>query len=57
MIINAGLKEIVYLEPYPDSLAMQLLAEAKIKLRQGMSKKEDNGKAAKERMLDFKERL
>jgi len=33
MLINAGIKEIVYLEGYPDQLAQKLIAEAKIKLR------------------------
>lgn len=38
MIINAGLKEIIYLEPYPDALACEMLAEAKIKIREGAVK-------------------
>jgi len=33
MLINAGIKEIVYLEGYPDPLAEKLIAESKIKLR------------------------
>lgn len=34
MIVNAGLKEIIYINSYPDDLASQILAEAKIKIRQ-----------------------
>ena len=34
MIINAGIKEIVYQNPYPDELAMQLLEESSVKLRE-----------------------
>ncbi len=33
MLINAGIEEIVYQNPYPDDLAMSLLEEAKIKVR------------------------
>ena len=33
MIINAGIKEIIYKEPYPDELAMDLLSQTDIKLR------------------------
>jgi dCMP deaminase len=33
MIINAGIKEVVYCDDYPDSMAMGFLKEAKIKLR------------------------
>jgi len=33
MLINAGVTEIVYDGEYPDDLAMQMLAESKIKLR------------------------
>ena len=33
MIINTGIKEVVYTNPYPDDLAMNLLKEAGIKLR------------------------
>ncbi len=33
MIINTGIKEVVYTNPYPDELAMSLLKEAGIKLR------------------------
>jgi dCMP deaminase len=33
MIINAGLKEIVFRDSYPDELAEELLSEAKIKIR------------------------
>lgn len=33
MLINAGITEIVYQNPYPDELAMELLQEAGIKMR------------------------
>ena len=33
MLINAGIKEIVYQDSYPDDLAQQMLTEAKIKMR------------------------
>jgi len=33
MIINAGIKEVVVLGQYPDKMAIELLREAKIKLR------------------------
>lgn len=33
MLINAGIKEIIYANPYPDKLAMSILQEAKIKVR------------------------
>ena len=33
MIINAGIREIVILDGYPDKMAMQFLKEAKIKIR------------------------
>ena len=33
MLINAGIKEIVYQNPYPDELSMSMLEEAGIKLR------------------------
>lgn len=33
MIINSGIKEIVYKNPYPDELAMSMLQEFGIKLR------------------------
>jgi deoxycytidylate deaminase len=33
MLINAGIVEIVYANPYPDELSMQMLAEAGTKLR------------------------
>lgn len=33
MLINAGIKEIVYRDPYPDPLSQELLAESGIKLR------------------------
>ncbi len=34
MIINAGIKEVVFEGDYPDNMARQFLKEAKIKLRQ-----------------------
>jgi dCMP deaminase len=33
MIINAGIKEVVFSEDYPDEMALDFLREAKIKLR------------------------
>lgn len=33
MLINAGITEIIYKDPYPDKLSMELLAESGIKLR------------------------
>jgi len=33
MLINAGIKEIIYENEYPDELAMSMLKESKIKLR------------------------
>ena len=33
MLINAGIEEIVYKNPYPDELSMEMLAEAGIRLR------------------------
>lgn len=33
MLINAGIKEIIYKNPYPDELAMELLEESGIRLR------------------------
>jgi deoxycytidylate deaminase len=33
MIINAGIVEIVYAEPYDDELSLSMLAEAGIRLR------------------------
>ncbi len=33
MIINAGIKKIVYKGPYPDELALSLLKEAKIEVK------------------------
>lgn len=33
LIINAGIREVVYSEPYPDELAVQLLDTAKVNLR------------------------
>jgi dCMP deaminase len=34
ILINAGIKEIVYIEPYEDELAAQLIDEAGLKMRQ-----------------------
>ena len=34
MLINAGIKEIVYQNPYPDELSQQLLAESDILVRE-----------------------
>lgn len=33
MLINAGIKEIVYRDPYPDELSLELLAESAIEMR------------------------
>lgn len=33
MLINAGISEIIYQNPYPDELAMELLNESGIKMR------------------------
>ena len=33
MLINAGIKEIIYKNPYPDELAMEMLEESGIKMR------------------------
>jgi len=33
-IINAGIKEVVFIEDYPNELAKQLFKEAKVKVRQ-----------------------
>lgn len=33
MIINSGMQEIIYQNPYPDELSQQMLAESGIKLR------------------------
>ncbi len=33
MIVNAGIKEIVFVDDYPDQMALDFLKEAKIKLR------------------------
>lgn len=33
MLINTGIKEIIYTNPYPDELAMNMLKESGIKLR------------------------
>jgi len=35
MLINAGIKEIVITEGYPDKMAMDFLRQAKIKVRKG----------------------
>jgi dCMP deaminase len=34
LIINAKIREVVYREPYPDSLSLELLKQANIKVRQ-----------------------
>ena len=39
LIINAKIKEIVYEEPYPDELSLELLKQAKIKLRRSNANK------------------
>lgn len=39
MIINAGIKEIVVFDEYPDQLALSFLKQAKIKLKKIASKK------------------
>ena len=33
-ILNAGIKEVVYLHPYPDKLAREMMGESKITVRQ-----------------------
>lgn len=33
MIINSGITEVVYQNPYPDELAMAMLEEAGMKMR------------------------
>ncbi len=33
MLINAGIKEIIYENPYPDKLSMEMLSESGIKVR------------------------
>lgn len=33
MLINAGIREVIYENPYPDELSMQMLEEAGVKLR------------------------
>ena len=43
MIINAGIKEVVFEGGYPDDFALKFLREAKIKLRQFTGRKQ-NGK-------------
>ena len=40
ILINAGVKRIVYGEPYPDEFAMNLLKEAKVELVQWEKKKD-----------------
>jgi len=40
MIINAGIKEVVYADRYPDTMAVDFLKEAKVKLRKTGSKHE-----------------
>jgi dCMP deaminase len=39
MLINAGIKEIVISDGYPDKMAMEFLREAKIKVRKGNTHK------------------
>ncbi|MCX5710023.1 MAG: cytidine/deoxycytidylate deaminase family protein [Candidatus Omnitrophica bacterium] len=39
MLINAGIKEIVITDGYPDKLALDFLKEAKIKVRRAKNKK------------------
>jgi len=34
LIINAKIREVVYISPYPDQLALELLKDAEVKLRQ-----------------------
>ncbi|MEO0079891.1 MAG: cytidine/deoxycytidylate deaminase family protein [candidate division WOR-3 bacterium] len=49
MLVNAGVREFVVLEPYPDSLARRLLAEAGVRVRL-LNRKADHkrqGKAEK----------
>ena len=41
MAINAKVKEIVYRIPYPDDLSMQLLKDAKIKIRRLKTKQSE----------------
>lgn len=38
MLINAGIKEIIYFDGYPDKLAEEMLGQADIKVRKFMSK-------------------
>ena len=38
MIINAGIKEIVYSDSYPDEMAENFLREARIKIRKASKK-------------------
>jgi dCMP deaminase len=41
LIINAKIKEVIYMYPYPDELSIELLNAAKVKLRQFKRKKEN----------------
>ncbi|MGN1096732.1 MAG: deoxycytidylate deaminase, partial [Christensenellales bacterium] len=34
MIINSGIKRIVYVHPYPDEFALQLIKEANVQIEQ-----------------------
>ncbi len=43
MLINAGIKEIVYQNPYPDELSQQLLAESGITVREYIPAENDAG--------------
>ena len=47
MIINAGIKEVVFEGGYPDSMALEFLEEAKVKLRQASFPKASSGKDKK----------
>ncbi|MGV9103296.1 MAG: deoxycytidylate deaminase [Promethearchaeia archaeon] len=48
MLINAGITEIIYIEPYEDELAAQLIEEANLKIRRvGIERK--YGRIAKNR--------
>jgi dCMP deaminase len=40
MMMNAGIKEIVYEDGYPDELAQEMLADSEIKVRKFSVKKQ-----------------
>ncbi len=42
MIINAGIKEIVILDGYPDQMASDMLKEARIKVKKAGGKRSEN---------------